>query len=129
VRADKQESVIHWGSYKVGGNDEPSAKEALEKIVNRERHRASEACREIHENLARCIATKYGTHQSELNVMDFGARKTLHEAIAADCKEQQGNCLEIAASDQKCAEKVAPEPAEEKKDEKGKKEDKAKKKK
>ena len=121
----KIESTIHWGTYKSSGADEASVKEQLEPFVTRERKRASEACRDLHENLSGCIATKYAVHQAEFRGMEFSSRKVLQQAIEQDCKEQQGKCLEIAAGEQKCSEiKKADDAAAEgdaKKDDKGKK--------
>ena len=125
-KQEKQESVIHWGSYQQSGMDEASAKEALGSIVVREQKRASEMCHELHENLAGCIAAKFGTHKAEFSEMDFATRKSLQEAIGADCKEQQGKCTETLVTEAKCferkkAEEAAPAGGDAKKDDKGKK--------
>ncbi len=121
-KAESEESTIHWSLLEQAAVDEASARGKLSAFVVREKKRASEACRELHENLTGCISSKYGSAKDQMASMDFTLRKDLEGAIAADCKQQQGKCREISASEPKCVDKGKEAAAADagKKEEKGK---------
>lgn len=114
-----------YSSLEQKGVDEKSAKDQLLQKVPREKGKALEHCRKHHQNLAGCIATKYGSVASVLQTLGFSARKAVQDAIAEDCGNLQGQCGEIVSSDPVCQELVAAEGEEgkdkKKKDDKGKK--------
>ena len=120
-KSESEEAVIHWAALDAEGVDEAASKSTLEERVLHEKKKASEACKDLHENLSGCLGAKYSSTASELKALDFSARKALQDAIQTDCKAQQGRCMEISASDAKCVEKKKAESAEDtKKDDKGK---------
>ena len=82
-KEEKEDTTIHWSTLEQGGSDEAAAKDALSKYVVREQKKASETCKILHENLSGCITAKFASSKAELQAMDFGARKTLQEAIDA----------------------------------------------
>ncbi len=118
-----EESTVLWARVEQSGVDEATAKEKLASFVIRERQKASIVCKDLHENLSGCIAAKYAGAKSDLQTIDFGARKVLQDAIASDCKSQQGRCKEIEASEPKCIDKTPKKEdavGDGKKDDKGK---------
>jgi hypothetical protein len=81
---------------------EEEAKAQVLELANREKARARDACTRRHENLSGCISAKFAAEASLLAKLGFGARKSLEEAVSADCKLQQGQCLDPVVSDIKC---------------------------
>ena len=126
AKGDKEpleESSILWARVEQTGLDEAAAKERLSSFVIREQQKAGAVCKDLHENLSGCISAKYAGVKSELQAIDFAARKILQDAIASDCKSQQGRCKEVAATEPKCFDKTPKKEetaADAKKDEKGK---------
>ena len=119
------EAVIYFSSVQETGADEAAAKKALEESTVREKVKASDACKRLHENLAGCMSAKFASLANTLQNASFTARKQIEDAVVADCRGQQGTCLEIIASDPKCAE-IKKESAEDEKKEAGKKDEKGK---
>ncbi|NLF25622.1 MAG: hypothetical protein GX589_08220 [Deltaproteobacteria bacterium] len=88
----------------VAGNaaDMEAAKVQVSRLADSEKVRARDACMRQHENLSGCISAKFAAESSLLAKLGFSARKSLEEAINADCKSQQGQCLEPVVSEIKC---------------------------
>ena len=59
-------------------------------------------CAAIHENHARCIASRYRSYSSDIRTGGFRARKALEEAIQLDCMRLRGQCLHVVMSDPAC---------------------------
>lgn len=87
------------------GADEAEAKAKLEAILPEQKRKAWEACRNDHENVAECMATKYTSMSSVISSLGFEARKSLEQAIASDCSAQQGGCTAVVVSESKCVAK------------------------
>ena len=107
-------------SLEAKGADEAAAKAALQQQVAGLTREAQEECRRAHENLAGCMASKYAALAHSLQAASFAARKSMEEAIGADCKKLQGACVEVTAKDEGCTAE-AQSSSESAKDEKGKK--------
>lgn len=122
------EQSVPYVSVQQAGPDEAAAKNALTEFLGTEREKARTACREAHQNLARCIASKFSATGAVMQTMTFSARKALEEAITKDCEREQGICGEVAASEPKCIERKTPgaDQAEAGKKEAGKDKDKGK---
>jgi hypothetical protein len=112
------EETVPWVSVQQAGADETAAKAALSEFIEVERAKARAACEEAHQNLSRCIASKYAAMSSVMQGQTFSARKAFEDAISKDCERDQGTCGEVTASDPKCTERKAsgPEQGGEKKD-------------
>lgn len=89
------------------GDDEVSAKANLQTDIERQRIRASEACKREHESYGTCVALKMGANASTLNSLGFSARGDLEKALNEECKQQEGTCLGVDVTDPKCREVVA----------------------
>ena len=127
-KAETKEQTIPLALVVAKGEDEAKAKAALIKSSMRQIEQARSECRERHENVAGCIATKFQTKASTMRGFDFSARKALEKAISADCEVQRGICKKAEASEPVCSEiivaavaSVAPEAAAGKDDKKKKK--------
>lgn len=109
--AASEPSIVTLTAIEKSGVDEAAAKAALQVEVSKGKIRASDACQRDHESFATCMVTKLKSDSSTLGVLSFSARKKVEEAIAADCKAQQGTCLTVESSEPKCVEKIVPTPA------------------
>ena len=94
-----------------GGVEEASAKAALQLETDRQRIRASEACKREHEAFGTCVALKMNARSTVLNSLSFSARSELERALAEECRQQQGTCLAVDVSEPKCREIVVAQPA------------------
>lgn len=90
-----------------GGIDESGARTALQMEVDRQRIRASEACKREHEAFGTCVALKMSSQSTVLNSLSFSARSELEKALADECRHQEGTCLGVEVSEPKCREIVA----------------------
>jgi hypothetical protein len=110
-----------------GGNDEAIARAALQMETDRQRIRASEACKRDHESFGTCVALKMSARSNVLNSLSFSARSELERALTEECRQQEGSCLSVEVSEPKCREIVVAQPtaspaAEKPSDTKGSKE-------
>jgi hypothetical protein len=121
-KGDSEESTIHWATIRLKGEEEKAVRAALIERVVREKKKASEACKDLHENMSGCLTAKLASSSGNIRGLDFAARRTVSDAITQDCKLQQGRCLEILSPDPTCEVAKAAETGEEevKKDAKGK---------
>mgnify|MGYP001321807548 CR=1 FL=1 len=121
------ELEVPFRSLESRGVDEPSARAKLKEDLEREQRKARESCGSEHENMTGCVASKYQSLGATLRQMNFSQRKSIEDAIAADCSAKQGRCGQVVSSEVKCEAivTVAGTPATE---EKGKEEKKGKKK-
>lgn len=119
--------TVYWMSLEAKAPTEEEARQKLNKAALNERAGAEKACRNAHENLSGCIASKYSSLSSSVGTLGFSARKSVEDAINSDCKLQQGRCLGSVVTEVKCSEKIEAKPEEaepeskEGKDKKGKK--------
>jgi hypothetical protein len=118
--SDGPEEVVFWGVMERSGENEEQVKRRLEEVVAKEKGKASASCRELHENLSGCVASRFSASSAVLAAMSFSARKALEEAISKDCHARQGSCGAVTAGEPTClappapAESAAAPPAEEK---------------
>ncbi len=84
--------------------DEATAKSTLQNELNRQRAKASDSCRRDHEGFGECVATKLSSRSSILNSLSFSTRVELERALMQECREQQGVCGTVEASEPKCRE-------------------------
>jgi hypothetical protein len=99
-------SVVRFSSVERTGADEVAAKAALQTEINRQKVRASEACKRDHEGYGACVATKLSVQSSALNSLSFSVRSEVEKAILAECREQQGSCVTVESGDPACKEVV-----------------------
>lgn len=95
-------TIIRFAGVQRYGLDEGGAKANLQIEVNRQKARASEACKRDHESIGDCMATKLSTKSSTLNSLGFSARAELEKALTRECSEQQGVCLSVESSEPQC---------------------------
>ena len=86
---------------------EEAAKAQVKELADKEKPRALGACTRKHENLSGCISAKFAAEASLLASLGFSARKALEEAVSADCKAVQGDCLEPVVSETVCVQAQA----------------------
>ena len=103
---DEKESEVKVVTVEHSAPDEATAKAKLNRHVDGERLRAQEQCTDAHENLTKCIASKYASVNQVHSNLGFSARKALEDAVKNDCEKSQGICLGTAASEAVCKEKV-----------------------
>lgn len=116
------------------GISEEEARTNLEKASATAKDKALRSCKNQHENLSGCSATKYSAMASIINNLSFSARKEIEKAISIDCQKNHGECISAEGTEVKCKEIVKGEPtpvdggeaktenkAEKEKDVKGKK--------
>jgi hypothetical protein len=96
------EHTIFWVKVEVEGETQARAKEKLEDSINREKKKASEQCRNLHENLSGCISSRLEGTRAVLSATDFEGRRAIQNAIFEDCKGQQGQCIETNSSNSTC---------------------------
>jgi hypothetical protein len=94
-----------------GGIDEAAARAALQMETDRQRIRATEACKREHEAFGTCVALKLSSRSTVLNSLSFSARSELEKALAEECRQQEGTCLGIEVSEPKCREIVVAQPS------------------
>jgi len=113
VNTSSSERSVFWTGVEQKAATEEEGKTAVTKLALMHRAAADKACISQHENLAGCIASKYNSISASLTNLSFQARKSMDEAIASDCKNQQGKCLGTNLSEVKCSEIVTAAPAAE----------------
>lgn len=87
-----------------GGVDEAAAKAAVQVDADRQRIRASEACKRDHESFGTCVALKMNAQSSVLNSLGFSTRAELEKALSEECRQQQGTCISVEVTEPKCRE-------------------------
>lgn len=95
-------TIIRYSGVQRLGRDEAGAKANLQIEVNRQKGRASDACKRDHESMGDCMATKLSSKASVLNSLGFSARAELEKALQEECKAQQGVCLSVEAAEPQC---------------------------
>ena len=105
-------SVVRLMGLERAGVDEAAAKVSLQMEVDRQRIRASEACKRDHESYGTCVALKMSARSTILNSLSFNARADLEKALAEECKQQEGTCLGVDVTEPKCREIVEAKPTE-----------------
>ena len=103
-------AIVRLMGLERSGTDEASAKATLQMDIERQRIRASEACKRDHEGYGTCVALKLGANASTLNSLGFGARAELEKALNEECKQQEGTCLGVDVTEPKCREIVESKP-------------------
>lgn len=88
------------------GASEDETKRILDEYVLREKGRAQERCREQHENLSGCIASRFASHGTVFSNLTFTARRALETAINEDCTALQGICGAAQATELVCAREI-----------------------
>jgi hypothetical protein len=104
-------SVVRLMAIERGGPDEQAAKAAVQVDGDRQKIRASEACKRDHESFGTCVALKMGARSSVLNSLSFSARAELEKALSEECRQQQGTCISVEVTEPKCREIVEAKPA------------------
>ncbi len=110
--ATPEPTIVRLLGVERGGNDEPGARAALQIETDRQRIRASEACKREHEAFGTCVALKMSSNSSALNSMSFSARAELEKALTEECRQQEGTCLAVEVSEPKCREIVVAQPSQ-----------------
>ena len=105
-------TIVRLMGLERGGVDENAAKGSLQMEADRQRIRASEACKRDHESYGTCVALKMSARSTILNSLSFNARTDLEKALAEECKQQEGTCLGVDVSEPKCREIVEAKPTE-----------------
>ena len=105
-------TIVRLMGLERSGSDENAAKGSLQMEVDRQRIRASEACKRDHESYGTCVALKMSARSTILNSLSFNARADLEKALAEECKQQEGTCLGVDVSEPKCREIVEAKPTE-----------------
>jgi len=100
-------TIVRLLGLERSGTDEASARASLQMETDRQRIRASEACKRDHEAFGTCVALKMSSQATTLNSLSFSARAELEKALSEECRHQEGTCLGVDASDPKCREVVA----------------------
>lgn len=104
-------SIVRLMGVERSGADEASAKASLQTEVERQRIRASEACKRDHESYGTCVALKMSGNASTLNSLGFGARTELEKALSEECRQQEGTCMGVDVTEPKCREIADAAPA------------------
>jgi hypothetical protein len=100
-KASSEESVV-VKQEEARGPEEAAVKEALLQRLVISRQEALAICRERHENVSACVASKFAKNGGLMQQLPFAARVKLQEAIDSDCKSQQGVCSEGKAIEPVC---------------------------
>lgn len=111
-KSDPEPSIVRFATVERRGRDEVEAKSALQIEVNRQKGRASDKCRQDHENFGQCLATKLSVKSSVLNSLSFSARAQLEKALTEECQIQLGTCLNVASTEPACREIVGEQKAD-----------------
>jgi hypothetical protein len=109
-KATPEPTIVRLMGLERAGTDEASAKATLQMDIERQRIRASEACKRDHESYGTCVALKMGANASTLNSLGFSARTELEKALNEECKQQEGACLGVDVTEPKCREIVEAKP-------------------
>ena len=104
-------TIVRLLGLERGGSDEASARTALQMEADRQRIRASEACKRDHESFGTCVALKMSAQANVLNSLSFATRAELEKALTEECRQQEGTCLGVEVSEPKCREIVVAQPA------------------
>ena len=102
----EQEESVDVGLVEAVGKDQAQVKARLEDMLPESKAQALQNCKKEHESVAECLADKFAAMASVLNSMRFEARKSLEQAISADCELRKGLCTTASSSEIVCAEKV-----------------------
>lgn len=98
---EKPETIV-YSQEEASGDDEDRVREALTRKVILVQQEAIKSCKDRHENLSGCVASKYAAVGGLLQQMQFSARAQLQSAIESDCKKQLGRCELGNAPELKC---------------------------
>jgi len=104
-------AIVRLLGIERAGGDEATAKGALQMEADRQRIRASEACKREHEAFGTCVALKMSSRSTVLNSLSFSARAELEKALAEECRQQEGTCVGVEVSEPKCREIVTAQPS------------------
>jgi hypothetical protein len=88
---EKPETIV-YSQEEASGDEEERVRQALSRKVILTQQEALKLCKDRHENLSGCVASKYTALGGLLQQMQFSARAQLQSAIEADCKKQLGRC-------------------------------------
>ncbi len=125
-KKDDKESTVLVSRVSRSGADEAAAKRALDEAIAREKGAAMESCKHQHENVTGCMNGKFASLGPALQSASFNLRKHIEDAVAKECKENQGTCSDVLSSEVQCEEIKKAENADAAKAETSKKEEKAK---
>ncbi|MBX7136572.1 MAG: hypothetical protein K1X83_01215 [Oligoflexia bacterium] len=103
----EQEETVEVGLVEASGKDQAQVKARLEDLLPESKTQALQNCKKEHESVAECLADKFASMASVLNSMRFEARKSLEQAISADCEIRKGLCTTAASTEIVCAEKIS----------------------
>ena len=101
--ADKE---VFWSRVERKGATEAAAKRTIEEAIVSEKGKALEGCKQDHENLAGCVAGKFSSLASTLQRLSFSQRKSIEDAVNADCFARQGDCSTIKVDEVACSQLV-----------------------
>lgn len=104
--APSDTNLVRLMGVERAGSDEATARQRLQLEVDRQRVRASEACKRDHESFGSCVAMKLGARASTLNSLSFSARAELEKALSDECRQQEGTCLGVEVAEPRCSEVV-----------------------
>ena len=97
---------VFWSTVEVKGASEEEAKNKLKLLVNEQRKKADESCRDSHENQSKCLANKYAQHSALQTTLSYSQRRELEKKITEDCQVAAGSCLGSASTEPVCKESV-----------------------
>jgi hypothetical protein len=104
-------TIVRLLGLERGGNDEASARAALQMESDRQRSRASDACKRDHEAFGTCVALKTNYHANILNSLSFSARLEVEKALSEECRHQEGTCLGVDVSEPQCRQIATAQPS------------------
>lgn len=74
------------------GQVEAEVKARLESKLPALEREALDECRELHQNISRCLDTRLAKERLELQRLDYATRKAAQENILKTCQAQAGQC-------------------------------------
>jgi hypothetical protein len=99
---EETDQTVAWKILQRVGKTEDLGKKLIAQAMVRDSQIARAQCEQEHQNLASCLATKYEVMSDALARAGFTARKSIEEAITADCQRKQGTCKEVKNSEVEC---------------------------
>ncbi|MCC6933112.1 MAG: hypothetical protein IT292_07645 [Deltaproteobacteria bacterium] len=82
---------------------EQAAKDRFNKNLPTYQAQAMKRCEEKHQSMARCLANNFKAIQTDMQAMDFEARKLLRESVTTDCQNVYGRCTATRTGEITCS--------------------------
>lgn len=100
--AEAEPAEVFYTRAGEQGAVEEEVKARVEKKLETMKAEALSACREAHEDQARCITTGLKTISKEYNRADYAARGALLKSVTDDCENTNGACVSARTGDVAC---------------------------